>query len=83
MNVTMKKLKPPVYASRRIIVKTVNEKGIEELKKRILLNLDDLYKMILWNEENGTVYFVYQVKFSFIKQILKLKIMVMNLLFQN
>ena len=32
MNTTLKKQKPPVYASRRIIVRIVNEKGIEELK---------------------------------------------------
>ena len=53
MNVTLKKTKPPVYASRRIIVKTVKDKGIEELKKRVLLNLEDLLKMIQWNEDNG------------------------------
>ena len=27
--------------------------GIEELKRRILLNLEDLLKMIQWNEDNG------------------------------
>ena len=53
MNVTLKKKKVPVYASRRIIVKTIQERGIEELKRRILLNLDDLLKMIEWNEQNG------------------------------
>ena len=53
MNTTLKKMKPPVYAARRIIVRIVNERGIEELKKRILSNLDDLLKMIEWNEKNG------------------------------
>ena len=53
MNVTLKKEKVPVYASRRIIVRIIDEKGIEELKRRILLNLQDLLKMIDWNEENG------------------------------
>ena len=53
MNVTLKKQKPPVYAARRIIVRIVNEKGIEELKRRILANLDDLLTMIQWNEDNG------------------------------
>ena len=53
MNVTLKKEKVPVYASRRIIVRIIDEKGVEELKRRILLNLQDLLKMIDWNEENG------------------------------
>ena len=53
MNVTLKKQKPPVYAARRIIVKQIDKLGIEELKKRTLLNLEDLLKMLKWNEENG------------------------------
>ena len=53
MNTQLKALKPPVYCSRRIIVRIIDEKGIEELKHRILLNLEDLYKMLVWNEENG------------------------------
>ena len=53
MNITLKKEKPPVYAARRIIVRKINELGIEELKKRILLNLEDLLKMIEWNDKNG------------------------------
>ena len=53
MNTTLKKQKPPVYAARRIIVRIIDEKGIDELKRRILANLEDLYKMLVWNEENG------------------------------
>ena len=53
MNTTLKKQKPAIYASRRIIVRTIENLGIEELKKRILLNLQDLLKMIEWNEMNG------------------------------
>ena len=53
MNTTLKKQKPPIYASRRIIVDTIKKKGIEELKDRVLKNLDDLIKMLKWNEENG------------------------------
>jgi UV DNA damage endonuclease len=53
MNTTFKKQKPPIYASRRIIVRIIDERGIEELKKRITLNLKDLIKMIEWNEQNG------------------------------
>ena len=53
MNTTLKKQKPPVYCSRKIIVRIIDEKGIEELKRRVLDNLTDLYKMLQWNEENG------------------------------
>jgi len=53
MNTTLKKCKPPVYASRRIIVRIVDERGIEELKCRIIKNLEDLLLMIDWNEKNG------------------------------
>jgi len=53
MNVTLKKQKVPVYAARRIIIKTINKLGIEELKKRTLQNLDDLLIMLQWNTDNG------------------------------
>jgi len=53
MNITLKEKKPPIYAARRIIVRIIDEKGIDELKRRILANLEDLYKMLQWNEENG------------------------------
>ena len=53
MNITLKAQKPPVYAARRIIVRIINERGIEELKRRILANLEDLLKMIQWNRDNG------------------------------
>ena len=52
MNITMKE-KYKVYASRKIIVRTIHEKGIEELKHRIIQNMKDLLKMIEWNEQNG------------------------------
>jgi UV DNA damage endonuclease len=53
MNTELRGLKKPVYCSRRIIIRIINEKGIQELKHRILLNLEDLYQMLIWNEENG------------------------------
>ncbi len=53
LNISLKQQKPPVYSSRRMIVRIVNEKGIDELKQRILQNLDDLLIMIQWNEDNG------------------------------
>lgn len=53
MNKTLKAQKPPVYAARRIIVRIIEERGIEELKRRILANLEDLLQMIQWNEDHG------------------------------
>ena len=53
MNTTLKKEKAPVYCSRRIIMRIIDERGIDELKQRVIKNLQDLLKMIDWNEENG------------------------------
>ena len=53
MNMTLKEQKPPVYASRKIIMRIIDQKGIEELKHRVILNLKDLLKMLDWNEQNG------------------------------
>ncbi len=53
MNTTLKEQKPPIYSSRRMAVKTILNKGIDELKRRIILNLQDLKKMLEWNEQNG------------------------------
>ena len=67
--------------SRRIIVRIIDEKGIEELKKRILLNLQDLLKMIDWNEENGIKVFSLSSELIFnTKQIQKYLIMTLILL---
>ena len=53
LNKTLKAKKPPVYPSRKIIVRIVKERGMDELKRRITDNLKDLIKMIHWNNENG------------------------------
>ena len=52
MNMTLKS-EQNVYSSRKIIMRIIQEKGLKELKKRIILNLDDLLKMLDWNERNG------------------------------
>ena len=49
----IKKEKNPCLLTRRIIMRIIDEKGIDELKQRIIKNLQDLLKMIDWNEENG------------------------------
>ena len=50
MNITFKQQKTPVYAARRIIMRIIDERGIDELKRRIIANLEDLLKMIQWND---------------------------------
>ncbi len=52
MNTTLK-LEKKVYCSRKIIVRIIEEKGIDELKSRITKNLQDLLIMIEWNEQHG------------------------------
>ena len=53
LNTVLRTQNPPIFASRRMIIRTIREKGIFALKQKILLNLDDLLKMIEWNEQNG------------------------------
>ena len=53
LNTTLRDQKPTIFSNRSMIVRTINEKGIEVLKEKITQNLKDLYTMILWNEENG------------------------------
>ena len=53
MNMGLREHKPPIFASRTMRVKTVHEKGIDELKRRALQNLDDLLTLIHWNNKNN------------------------------
>ena len=53
LNSTLREKKPPIFTSRKMIVKTVNEKGIDALKEKITQNLKDLVVLIEWNEQNG------------------------------
>ena len=53
LNTELRSLKPPVFTSRKMIVKSINEKGLDVLREKILLNLKDLIKMIDWNENHG------------------------------
>ena len=53
LNITLREQKPSVFMSRKMIMRTIQEKGIDVLKEKILQNLDDLLKMIEWNENNG------------------------------
>jgi UV DNA damage endonuclease len=53
LNMTLRSQKPSIFASRKMIQRTIRENGIEELKRRILLNLSDILKMMEWNDKHG------------------------------
>ena len=53
LNLTLREQKPSVFASRKMIIRSVEEKGIDALKEKILQNLKDTLVMIDYNEENG------------------------------
>lgn len=53
LNTELRAKKPPIFASRSIILKTFTDKGFEHLKPKILDNLKDILTMIDWNEANG------------------------------
>ena len=53
MNMGLREQRPPIFASRTLRIKTVTEKGVEELKTRALKNLDDLLTMVHWNHEHN------------------------------
>ena len=53
LNTKLRDQKPPVFASRRMIVRTVLEQGVDVLKEKILQNLRDVITMIKWNEKHG------------------------------
>ena len=53
LNITLKNQKPSIYPSRKIILRIIERDGINELKCRVLKNLEDLLRMVHWNEQNG------------------------------
>ena len=53
MNISLREKKPTIFSSRRVTLKTLEEKGIDNLKKKIINNLNDVLKMMDWNENNG------------------------------
>jgi len=53
INTLLRNQKPPVYASRRMVIKTIQEKGIDNLKEKIIQNLKDVITIMDWNEANG------------------------------
>lgn len=53
INTILRAQKPPVFASRKMIIRSIQEQGIDTLKEKILQNLRDVLTMIDWNEANG------------------------------
>lgn len=53
LNTTLRSQKPSVFASRKMIIRTIKEKGIDVLKEKITQNLKDVLTMMDWNEQNG------------------------------
>ncbi|XWV25513.1 UV-damage endonuclease [Tupanvirus deep ocean] len=46
-----------IFTSRGCILKTFNEKGIEHTKKIVMENIDDLLKILIYNEAHGIRFF--------------------------
>ena len=53
LNTTLRSRIPSVFCSRKMIMRKIEEEGIQCLKLKIIQNLNDLYEMIKWNEQNG------------------------------
>ena len=53
LNTTLRDRNPPIYSSRRVILKTIETKGIDVLKDKIIQNLKDTLDLMHWNEKNG------------------------------
>lgn len=53
LNTTLRDRNPPIYSSRRVILKTIETKGIDVLKDKIIQNLKDTLDLMHWNERNG------------------------------
>ncbi len=53
MNTILSSKKPPIMSSRSVVLKTLETKGFEPLKEKIIQNLKDTLVMMDWNEQNG------------------------------
>ena len=53
MNTILRQQKPPVFSSRKMIIKSIQEKGIDTLKEKIIQNLKDTLTLMDWNEKHG------------------------------
>ena len=53
INTILRNQNPPIFCSRKMIIKSIEAKGIDELKSKITQNLNDVLTMMEWNEANG------------------------------
>ena len=53
LNSRLRDKRPAIFSSRKMIIRTIEEQGIDVLKEKILQNLRDTITMIEWNEKNG------------------------------
>ena len=53
LNTEMRSQKPPVFSSRKMIIRKIEEDGIDALKEKILQNLRDTLSLMDWNETHG------------------------------
>ena len=53
LNTVLREQKPTVFASRSVILKTLETKGVDHLKEKIIQNLKDILTMMDWNEAHG------------------------------
>ena len=53
LNTEMRAQKPPVFSSRKMIIRKIEEDGIDALKEKIIQNLRDTLTLMDWNESNG------------------------------
>ncbi len=53
LNMTLRAQNPSIFASRKMTIRTIKQKGIICLKQKIIQNLKDVLKIMDWNEENG------------------------------
>ena len=53
INTILRAQKPSIFASRSIILKTFETKGMDHLKAKIIQNLKDIIVMMDWNDAHG------------------------------
>jgi UV DNA damage endonuclease len=53
LNTELRAKTPTIFASRSVILKTLETKGIDILKDKIIQNLKNVLTMMDWNERNG------------------------------
>jgi len=80
MNTILHSQKPQIMSSRSVILKTLETKGFEPLREKIIQNLKDTIVMIEWNEKMVLKYLDLVVNYFHINQIVKQNHIVLILL---